>query len=473
MIDDVLLTTAPANDIVLNSANSRFIFESPTGDEIPVGYYTRIPKSQAMPVAYSGKIHNFGNDPQHNISYNVNVENDSLPVFNGINTISLLMPDSLEEIALQPPYFIPSDVGHYTVSYNAIQDETDEEPWNNSKTGTDFKITTQTFARDSIQTGKVSVLEYTDGTSGDFLGVRYHISKDVIVHSVSVFIDSITTPYTTIIADIFLCPYQGNYSLQIQSQEYEIQPADLGTWIELPLIEDSPEDALLTAHSMYFAGIEMYMTHLEDILYIGFEQSSLHNYYVETALRLGSTWYWIYGLPMIRLNIDTCGNLSTSATMASCFNCADGSVDLTVNGGTPPFTYIWSNGTTTQNIDSIPIGIYQVTVTDMSGCILNYETEVISGINNNATNHATCMYQNFPNPFSEFTYIPVAIVKYSEVDISVYTIDGKKTCTLFNGHLETGYHVLQFNSEVYEPGIYLVRFISPESRIYRRISIVK
>ncbi|MFH1322112.1 MAG: FG-GAP-like repeat-containing protein [Bacteroidota bacterium] len=46
----------------------------------------------------------------------------------------------------------------------------------------------------------------------------------------------------------------------------------------------------------------------------------------------------------------------------------DGSATLTPSGGTLPFTYIWSNGYTTQNLSGLPGGTYSVTVTDANGC---------------------------------------------------------------------------------------------------------
>ncbi len=61
--------------------------------------------------------------------------------------------------------------------------------------------------------------------------------------------------------------------------------------------------------------------------------------------------------------------LTTSNTVinASASN-DDGSINLTVNGGTTPYTYDWSNGATTQDISNLSSGCYAVTVEDINGC---------------------------------------------------------------------------------------------------------
>lgn len=50
--------------------------------------------------------------------------------------------------------------------------------------------------------------------------------------------------------------------------------------------------------------------------------------------------------------------------------CPGGSATLTASatGGTPPFTYLWSNGGTTSSITATAPGTYSVTVTDANGC---------------------------------------------------------------------------------------------------------
>ena len=56
-------------------------------------------------------------------------------------------------------------------------------------------------------------------------------------------------------------------------------------------------------------------------------------------------------------------------TNVSCYKGADGSIVSTISGGNAPYTYVWSNGATTQNISSLADGAYTLTVTDVSGCL--------------------------------------------------------------------------------------------------------
>ncbi|MEZ4884191.1 MAG: hypothetical protein R3E32_05575 [Chitinophagales bacterium] len=60
--------------------------------------------------------------------------------------------------------------------------------------------------------------------------------------------------------------------------------------------------------------------------------------------------------------------LTTSGTDVTINGISDGTASANVGGGTPLYTYLWSNGSTTATIDNLSVGAYTVTVTDGNNC---------------------------------------------------------------------------------------------------------
>jgi len=52
-----------------------------------------------------------------------------------------------------------------------------------------------------------------------------------------------------------------------------------------------------------------------------------------------------------------------------CYGDKSGSIDISISKGVEPYSIIWSNGMTTEDIDNLAAGIYNVTVTDDDGCM--------------------------------------------------------------------------------------------------------
>ena len=57
-----------------------------------------------------------------------------------------------------------------------------------------------------------------------------------------------------------------------------------------------------------------------------------------------------------------------ASSNVSCFGANDGSLSVTGSGGTPPYAFIWSNGSTSSSLSGLTGGSYSVTVSDANGC---------------------------------------------------------------------------------------------------------
>jgi gliding motility-associated-like protein len=67
-----------------------------------------------------------------------------------------------------------------------------------------------------------------------------------------------------------------------------------------------------------------------------------------------------------------------AATLASNAACgmANGAVDATIAGGSPGYSVLWSNGSTSEDLSDVPAGSYGITVTDANGCTATADATV-------------------------------------------------------------------------------------------------
>ena len=62
----------------------------------------------------------------------------------------------------------------------------------------------------------------------------------------------------------------------------------------------------------------------------------------------------------------------------SCTDDKMGMVDISVLGGTAPYSYFWSNGNRTEDLSNIPSGTYSITVSDINACITTMDNIIIT-----------------------------------------------------------------------------------------------
>ncbi len=64
-------------------------------------------------------------------------------------------------------------------------------------------------------------------------------------------------------------------------------------------------------------------------------------------------------------------------TNINCHDIAEGAIDIAVSGGTTPFTYLWSNGSTSEDLTNLSVGTYTITVTDNNGCTTSETLNIV------------------------------------------------------------------------------------------------
>ncbi|OFX51638.1 MAG: hypothetical protein A2046_09765 [Bacteroidetes bacterium GWA2_30_7] len=130
--------------------------------------------------------------------------------------------------------------------------------------------------------------------------------------------------------------------------------------------------------------------------------------------------------------VDTC-NIYVDGFVSNCTsaNVADGAIDLTVYGGTAPFTYYWSGGNgqtyNTMDLINISFGNYYVSVIDANGCVGSQQFNVSYGIDS-----------TYCDLYAYYDYTPISYIGASDGSIDVTVVGGTAPYTyLWNNGVTT------------------------------------
>jgi hypothetical protein len=158
--------------------------------------------------------------------------------------------------------------------------------------------------------------------------------------------------------------------------------------------------------------------------------------------------------------------LEVSATSTEETNGNDGEIDLTVTGGTEPYTYSWTDGaeftSDSEDLTGLAAGTYEVTVTDANGCTTSLEVVVGSVVGLTTAN--ALAFDLYPNPTNDAFTISVAI----SGSLEVYGSNGQLVMVESIASGKTTKDVHQFST-----GVYTIRFVSEQGVVVKRLVVNK
>jgi len=147
-------------------------------------------------------------------------------------------------------------------------------------------------------------------------------------------------------------------------------------------------------------------------------------------------------------------SVAATANDATVFGGTDGSVSLTVSGGTGAYNYSWSNGALTQSINNVPAGTYSVTISDANGCqfIENATVDQPSSVTLAGFDDLSALAL-YPNPGENILYIESTELNGFDVNIQMYAVDGKLVKSL---SFTKAYGVIEVSTIELASGLYYI-----------------
>lgn len=528
LVDDVSLKVAAENELVLENA---------WADCYGLGYYSQTPVNQVTPVTqFYGAIFNNGALMQTGVQLNVEIDDNSQVVHSITGTIyDMSMPGARDTIDADTStttdvsfFYTPNALASYNVNFTLTQLEADEDLGNNDFQ-LSFDVVDTTFSRAITYNTYTGPSRYTGGADGDRVGCSYYFPNADEVNSMSLYIPSFSDLGTSFRGVVLGDDGAGNLIEIISTDIVVLQDStQLGTWHNIPFIKDGASE-FLAGDAIYYAMVECYFDGIGD-LYIGADNTPYLSYEDGSMLQLGGSNYFISVMPMVNLNVvstssctayisdkvnASCNGTADGAAMVSTAGCAspytylwsDGQtteiaiglaagqyfvtvtdnnastsvdtvtitepavlaltevitgndINVTITGGTPSYTYLWSHGATTQDVEGLADGTYHVTCTDANGCEVVGGPYIVVGVNDLTSTEVSI----YPNP----TQGILNIANVEGARVTVYNIIGE---VMMNVESTSNNVTLDMNK--LSNGSYIVKVVNNSEVITRKVTLRK
>ena len=403
LIDDFKLAEAYDNDLIMKY----FTMEWDDGDEGTIESYSyNLPISQlgGSLTNFESSLVNFGEFDQYGVHLNVDITKNNQSIWNQSSEPEWLPVLLLDTVKVEET-FTPTEFGHYKVTWDFRQEETEQTPENDMAQAF-FNVTDSVYSRGD-DTPEESFMWGLDayGTEGEpneqhFVGNIYPIYGDIEVDAVSAYVTEglADGEIEFRMAIYWLPPADEEDQTPVELLVSEIVTLDStmhNTWVTLPLEKDGESEFLLAGDVIY-AGVEYWNWHVEQLPYKRYQNFAIG---ADRSVKVNDP------SSIVRGNIDAA----------------------------------FGQGITNGAIL-------------MTRLLINDHSNIVDGVDLSTT--GSQLEQNYPNPVTGLTEIAYELANPSDVIVEITDMTGRTVLNFNEGTRPAGKHSLQVSTESLEAGVY-------------------
>ncbi len=166
---------------------------------------------------------------------------------------------------------------------------------------------------------------------------------------------------------------------------------------------------------------------------------------------------------------------------ASSAEAQDGSIDISVFGGEPPYSYCWSGrqfSSDLEDVQNLSAGAYQILVVDANKCdaYLNVEigdSRLVSNVDPQAESFQSRIRAIAPNPSDGIIDIRYEVLQNAIVQIEIMDALGHVLAVPVNAHQSAGSYTFRYDGSLHTAGNYYCRLVTNNNAFTSQFVIVR